>query len=387
MRLALVADYDTTDPQRESGIGYHLGTALQRGGVQVDRVTLRAGRRDLLASAARKGRHRISGRVYMGRVRPARLTRNARGLARHLAASPADVLLSPTTWALSHADRPEPAAVWSDTTARGLIGFYPQYSRLAPETVRDWTGAERRFLERAALVVFSSDWAADVARRAYDVDPAKLHVVPFGANLDAVPDAAAARALVAQRRSDSCELVFIGSDWERKGGAHAVQVVRELRRLGVRSRLTVIGPAPAIDAEPGAVRQLGYVPKATAEGRERFAAALRGAHFLVLPTRVDCCPVAIAESNAFAIPAVTTDIAGIPTVVQRDVNGTTFPVDASPAEWAQYIAERWTGDYERLAFSARARYDERLNWASAAAQVIGLLATLAPGQATGQGWT
>lgn len=379
MRLAYATDYDSTDVDRASGLGLHIGRALARQGAEVVRIAVRPPPWLRARSAARKARHVPRGRTYLGGASPRRLDANARRLRRALDAGGFDVVLSPAVAPVAHLDGTEPVVLWLDTTMGGLIGFYPEFSRLAPESERDLVAADRAALRRCALAVFSSDWAARVALERYDLDPGRVRVVPYGANLACPYDDDELGRLVRARAEGPCRLLFLGRDWERKGGPKAVAVLAALRRAGVPSELTVVGPSPgAIGPVPPGVRVRGALGQATADGRRALAAELARSHVLLLPTTVDCCPVALAEAAAFAVPAATTDVAGIPTAIADGVNGRTFAPSAPPEAYAAWIAGAVADParYERLAHAALAASRTRLNWQAAGAAVTRLLEAL-----------
>jgi len=91
---------------------------------------------------------------------------------------------------------------------------------------------------------------------------------------------------------------------------------------------------------------------------------LSSVHFLLLPTRADCSLLVACESNAYGVPAITTDTGGVSFVVRDGVNGYCLPYDAPGQAYAEKIAELF-GDKERyhaLVQSSRQRFEETLNW-------------------------
>ena len=102
------------------------------------------------------------------------------------------------------------------------------------------------------------------------------------------------------------------------------------------------------------------------------------AHFLVAPSTADCSPVALCEANAHAVPALTTRIGGIPTIVRDEVNGKLFAKDADPVEYCSYVLDL-VGNRRRYREFAHASFEEyrrRLNWAVAGATVRQLFENL-----------
>ena len=379
MRVAFIAEYDANDPGAQSGMGFHMSRALALQGLDVRHLQLRSPHRLRLSSAVRKAAHAARGRAYIGARSRARLEAYAAQASRFLTRGRFDVVMTPSTTPLALLSCPQPIVIWADTTARGIIGFYPRHSRLAGATVRDSIEADRATLRRCALAVFSSRWAAEVALEHYSVDPSKVGVVEFGANVESGLDMGEITRPVRSRAATPCRLVYLGSDWLRKGGPHAVDVVRRLRDRGLDATLTVIGPGPdGAQVVPDHVRVLDFVPIATEAGRRTISEALADADFFILPTRIDCCPIALAEASSFALPSLTTNIAGIPALVKDGQTGRTFDLDATPEVYVNYILDVLSspGSYERLALGAYRLYRDRLNWTTAAARMHRLLGDL-----------
>jgi len=379
VNLAYVTDYDSRDVNEASGLGLFIGRSLATQGMGVTRVRLRRPPSLRMISAARKAVHAPRGRTYIGAFSGARLDANARQVRRALARDRFDAVVSPAVAPVAHLDCDQPIVLWLDTTMTGLIDFYPAFSRLARPTVRDIVVADRGALDRCAVAIFSSRWAADVAVRVHGLDPDRAHVVPYGANLVGEHDEPAVREMVRARSGGVCRLLFMGGDWTRKGGPLALEVLKALRDAGVPTEMTLIGPpAEAVGRVPEGVHLHGPVSKSTPDGRRIIEGELSRSHFLVLPTTADCSPVALAEASAFAVPSVTTNIAGIPSIVSDDVNGRMFDRTAPAEAYAAYIADVFTrrDKYEVLALGAFVEYRSRLNWQTAGATVAELLSNL-----------
>ena len=76
----------------------------------------------------------------------------------------------------------------SDTTFANMVDYHKNFSELSPRTVRLGNLLEQKIFAGCWAAFLSSDWAARSARADYGAD-SRVHVVPFGANLDALPAA------------------------------------------------------------------------------------------------------------------------------------------------------------------------------------------------------
>lgn len=226
-------------------------------------------------------------------------------------------------------------------------------------------------LARAAHVIYSSDYMA--ARAAEEFGPElapKLSVVPFGLNLDSLPAAVPEKPPLAP-----LELLFIGRDWERKGGDLALAALDILTASGVAARLTVIGAnAPEAQAHPH-VTSLGYLDKNVPADYRRMEEVFARSHLFVLPTRADCTPMVVAEANAYGIPVLITETGGISSLMAPERNGVMLPPTADGAAWAAEIRRLSANAvaYRELSQSSFAHCHSRLTWKAWAADVLDLL--------------
>jgi len=286
-----------------------------------------------------------------------------------------DVVFSPGTIPICYLESSAPIVFWTDATVAGVIDFYPAWSDLCHESLRDANRMEQAALSNCRLAIYSSDWAAETAINAYQVDADKVKVVPFGANVESVRNLNDIRIIVAQRRTDVCKLLFIGTEWYRKGGDIAVDITGSLNAMGLKTELTVLG-CHIKGSVPDFVSPKGFVSKKTSKGRTLIDRLFAESHFLLLPSRADCVPVVIAEANSFGVPVVASDVGGISTAVRDDLNGYVL----SSAE--QFVPHACSvilksmeslSAYRELAIRSFGEYTERLNWQTAGRRVHELL--------------
>ena len=379
MRVAFVSQYDPADPHAYSGTVRFGVAAIEAEGHEVVRIgPLRERWKRPLQ--VRQLYHRLlRGRDHHRDREPAVMRGYARQVERAFAAAadagrPFDVALAMSTFPLTYVEADVPLVAWIDATFPLIEATYPEFANVSAATRWNGRAAEAAFLDRCAAVLYSSEWAAASARAEYRVDPARVHVVPYGANLDEPPTAAEAEGFIEARPSDRVGLLWVGNDWHRKGGPEAVAVAAALRARGLAVELVMAGASPQ-GPLPDFARHAGFVSKRDPAGRRRLAELFAGAHFLVLPTRADCTPIVFNEACAYGVPVLTTDVGGLPGMVRAGENGFTFPLGASPDAYAERVVPifRGGGAYRALARSARRAYDERMSWGVAGRAVSGIL--------------
>jgi glycosyltransferase involved in cell wall biosynthesis len=298
----------------------------------------------------------------------------ARQVSHKLKTIDCDLVFSPKWEPVAYLQTDKPIAFWHDATVPALVGFYPGYENTCRESINNAIKAECLALGKCSLAVYSSDWAARSAIDYYDVDPHKVVVVPFGANIVCSRTPKDIQEIIDNKASNPCKLLFIGGEWHRKGGDLAVRVAQELNQRGIPAELHVVGCRPA-DVLPNCVRVHGFITKGTTIGRQGLDELFTLSHFLILPTCADCAPVVFPEGASFGLPVLTTEVGGIPTVVYNGLNGHRFPLDASPDDYADVIENLWQerGAYKALCQSSFQAYTTRLNWETSGRKVAALL--------------
>jgi glycosyltransferase involved in cell wall biosynthesis len=375
VRLAYVTTYDAAEIDRWSGLGSFIAKALSMAHLDIEYIKTPAPSPWVLwSNRARNVLPRLQGRRYLT-TRNSRLARShARYLEAQIAATDADIVFSPGSIPISLLDCAQPIVFWTDASFAAMLGFYPEYRNLSPASVREGNQMEQSALDRSRLAIYSSDWAAETASAAYRVDPGKIRVVPFGANIDIDHGLDDVRGFVRHRGRDTCRLLFAGVDWQRKGGDLVLRIAADLTARGIPVELDVLGCTPPVET-PDYVRVHGFVSKSSAGGDDLIRGLFEQAHFLLLPSRAETYGVVFAEASAYGLPSLATRVGGIPTVVQDRKNGQTFPLDAPASAYADYVADLFSrpADYEALALSSFAEYEARLNWGVAGRNVAALV--------------
>ncbi|MFM8320612.1 MAG: glycosyltransferase family 4 protein, partial [Chloroflexota bacterium] len=211
-------------------------------------------------------------------------------------------------------------------------------------------------------------------------DPRKVHVVPFGANLEQAPTPEQAAAWRAERPTDVCRLLFIGTNWERKGGPLAAAAAEALERQGRHVELAIAGCRPT-GPLPACATVYGYISKHTPAGRDLLQRLYARSHFLLLPTRNEAFGLVLAEACAYGVPCLASAIGGIPTIIEAGGNGCLFPPAAGAEAYAAAIG-RLLDDpprYQAMSLAAVQAYQARLNWPAAGQRAAQLLAQAAAG--------
>lgn len=380
MKIAYVTDYDAENVQMWSGLGYYIAQALELQALEVERIGPLKDR--LLNRAVRKYKrhyYEVFDKTYLKDPEPFILKNYAAQISAKLSRTQSDVVFSATANSIAYLNCKQPTAFWADGTFAGISEFYPHYSNLCRETARNWNHMERLALEKCSLAIYASDWAAQTAINSYDADPAKVKVVPFGANVNWDYDMDDIKNFISTRHEKCCKLLFLGVDWYRKGGDVAFQVAKRLNESGLKTELTIVGCQALIEEPiPSYVKPLGFISKSTPEGLERIRRLIAESHLLIVPSKAECYGIVFCEANSMGVPCIATNVGGIPTVVKNDVNGRLFDLNSDISQYCDYISNLFDdySNYEKLALSSFHEYQSRLNWTVAGESVKQLLKSL-----------
>ncbi|MDJ1174979.1 glycosyltransferase family 4 protein [Roseofilum capinflatum] len=303
---------------------------------------------------------------YYSWAEPVILKSYAKQIEKKLCNSAARLALCPeNAIPFAYLKSPKPLVLWTDAPLGSLINFYSYLNNLSGETTRNIYRLEKSAFDRCDRLIFTSDWAAEESMKIYNLPSEKVSVIPWGANLKSTRTLSDIELSIQNRNPDQCQLLFIGVDWERKGGDFAVEVAKNLNNAGVKTDLNVVGcQPPKWVSSLDFVNIIGYIDKSTTSGQQQLDHLFSASHFLILHTLADCSPHVLIEANSYGVPCVSTNIGGIPTIIQDGKNGKTFSLETESSVYSEYILEMLHNReaYQSLALSSFQEYESRLNW-------------------------
>jgi glycosyltransferase involved in cell wall biosynthesis len=175
----------------------------------------------------------------------------------------------------------------------------------------------RRALAGARAVVTWSPWASRSVVDDYLVPEKLVTSIYPGVDLRNFHPHEGARP------AGPVRILFVGGDFERKGGPDLLAAVSE---LGAAVELDVVSSAPGIVVPADLPVR---VHAAVGANSTTMTDLYRDADIFALPTLGDCTPLAIAEAMASGLPVVATGVGSIPDMV-GDGNGIIVPPGDRP---------------------------------------------------------
>lgn len=376
IKVAFLTSFDPQDKRSWSGTMYCMAQALQKHCGEVSYIAPIYIIEKRIARILDRSSQVLLKKGFMHHHCFLVAKKYANVAAQRLARESFDVIVTPggaTEIAFLKTDIP--IVLVEDATYASLHNYYPTYSNLLDRSVYEMNTIEDLAIKKASLLVYSSEWAARSALEDYHADKQKIHIIPFGANLESPPP----QEVIQQRKkTGQCRLLFIGVNWQRKGGKIAFETLLKLEEMGIQSELVVCGCTPPSEFSHEKMTVIPFLDKNNEEQRERLERLYLASDFLLLPTRNDCTPIAFCEANAFGLPVISTNTGGVPGVITDGENGFLLPLSASGSEFAEVIAKIYRDDqhYAELVRSSRAAFENRLNWDAWGATVKKLISKL-----------
>jgi glycosyltransferase involved in cell wall biosynthesis len=379
MRVAYVTLTDPRDPESFNGSGYWIGRSMQQQGLELDYV-VPVGRHNRYGVAVKSRLYKRVLRQWYTHDRDMRRIRGyGREVAETLKVRPADVVLSPYSpgsQPVAYLESAQPIVIWSDATLAQVIHEGGTEAKLCRESRRHGLRNEASALSRASLLLYLSDWAAQGAIEHHRVSPDKVHVLPTGPNLEIRHGLADVQAMIDARSDQECRLLFCGRSWQTKGADIAVETAAALNRLGIPTRLDIVGSRPPDGRSlPAFVRLHGFLRKSVPAELDALLQLYRDAHFFLLPTRWEPFGHVFTEAAAFGLPSIATQVGGVPSAVSDGVSGRLLPLAAEAEDYAALIFDLFddAARYRKLAATSFAEYESRFAWPVVIAELERLL--------------
>ena len=324
MRILLLCEGNADDVVASSGYAKSLLDALRAAGhdVHTGDVDLHGSYR--WAAAARMfspHRRRWAVRYHTGELPFQLRSRNA-AAAIAKAGTPLDAILQ-----IGATFSPE---------GRGRVPYF-QYCdssmRMSADAGHSWAAAlrqrelasviarERRVYDGATAIFTFSEFVRQSFVNQVGVPADKVVASYVGPNLDL-----ASIAPRGARRPDAPPtILFVGKEFERKGGDVLLAAFRRVRERLADARLTIIGPPELRVDDPG-VTPLGFLRKDDPDSLRVLTEAYANADVFCLPTRYEPFGIVVLAAMFHGLPCVATRDWSIPEMIRDGETGYTVPV-------------------------------------------------------------
>ena len=358
--ILLVTVENPHDPKSWSGTPYNILKSLQS---QFDKVSV------LSSPVPKKSLFNSFLRLILGRnTYPLWMTRYAlkayaKAFDEIIRKVQPDVVLSISSQHLIFASEHKlPIFMISDAPWIAYKEAYKNYETL-PLLAAQYAKHEAEVANRVRGIIYPTPWACEEAKNRFGTSANKIHLLPFGANRYCTDIDEVVLCNIRNKNPGRYNFLFVGKDWERKGGPLALDIVSRINQMGFPATLHIVGSNPKIDNLKD-VHIYGYLSPEIAEDCLTLKNIFLQADFFVVPSFAECFGLVFAEAQSYGLPCVSLNIQGIPGVVDNGKTGLLFPPDSSAQLIAKKIIDLIKDQqaYSNMATAARMKYSNELNW-------------------------
>lgn len=365
MKVAVIAFENLNDIKLWASIPYYVIKNLKQQGHDVQLIhQISNGKIPLIATLKRIWYNKILNRkkgIYRYERLDSILKSYSNIINKELDDYQPDLVLSFFSYQTAFITSKYPIVLWTDATFKLLNTYYPSYRDFCKESAAQSDRVEKIVFHQASMILTSSSWAKKSMMDDYEINPDKIHIVPFGANLEIVEGE---RALY-DKSLEKINILFVGFDTERKGLKKATEILEILNRTDSRYQLTVIGPEtkPELCKKENVVF-LGKLNKDIPEQANLLTKAYQEAHlFMILPD-MEAYGIVFCEAASYGIPLISHDVGGISEIIKDGENGYSFQMNEKTEKIAQRITSIFQekDTYIKLRETTLLDYKNRLNW-------------------------
>jgi len=198
-----------------------------------------------------------------------------------------------------------PHFIYTDHTHLANLN-YPDFNikKLYP---KKWTELEKQAYTNAVKIFVRSSNIQKSLIEQYQQPADKAICVYAGNNVETN------NSSTKEKSYDGQNILFVGIDWERKGGPELIEAFKLISSKYPNATLTIAGANPKLQVKNCEV--LGKI--SPVELNSYYEAAT----LFCMPTRVEPFGIAFLEAMQARLPIIGTDVGAIPDFLQNDWNG------------------------------------------------------------------
>ena len=242
-----------------------------------------------------------------------------------------------------------PYAIYLDYTMALAAQNHPPFAPFrSASALNEWIDCERQAYQRAKYIFTMSEVVKSSAIADYGVDPQKIVVVGSSGNCQEVEPG--------EKSFGSKQILFNGSDFDRKGGELVLATFKQLKRKIPEAKLVIIGKK--LDINEDGVENPGII-KSASELRNLFL----GSDLVFAPATCDPFPTFVLEAMSYGLPSVVSDRDGMPEIVENGKTG--MVINHRNADLAAEQIEKLLNDRQTLlsmSQQGKHRITTRFNW-------------------------
>lgn len=186
---------------------------------------------------------------------------------------------------------------------------------LTDQQIEIKTAAQKRLLDGCEGVLTLSTHAADAIAR--DFDFPRERITPVGAGPAFEPTI---EPIYDIERYAAARILFVGFNWERKGGPLLLEAFRIVRDVIPHATLHVVGP-PQCPADEAGVRWTPPINKAARRGRRQLEEIFAEASVYCMPSICETWGLVYVEAQQMGTPIVGFREWAVPDIIKENETG------------------------------------------------------------------
>lgn len=191
--------------------------------------------------------------------------------------------------------------------------YYPEYDPKKDLLSESWIALERNIYQEADMVFTRSLNIRESVIQDYCCDPEKVQCIYYA------PFSEGRKRGESITKYSSKNILFVGLEWERKGGPLLVSAFERVLKEMPDARLTIIGCKPGVKAP-----NVEIVGPVTAEKLQEY---YQKAAVFCLPTRREPFGIVFIEAMSYCLPIIGTSIGALPEFIIDGENGYLIQID------------------------------------------------------------
>ncbi len=254
------------------------------------------------------------------------------------------VYLSPTM-----GKNPIKYSCYIDATSKMTEKEYPQWGEMyrSKTDKSNWMNLQSVLLLRAYRVFTMSEHTRNSVIQDFHVHPDNVATVSAGPNLASLP--------TFEKNVSNRLILFVGGDFNRKGGKTLVRGFKEVKKTIRDAELVIVGSSPKISG-PG-ITVKGFVSK------EELDYLYRNASIFVMPSIFEPFGHVFLEAMAYKTPCIGSREDAMPEIIEDGRSGFTIPRQdhMKLAEKIRYLLED-ENTLRNMGEAGRQKVEESFNW-------------------------
>jgi glycosyltransferase involved in cell wall biosynthesis len=221
---------------------------------------------------------------------------------------------------------------------------------------------ERRLYDETAVIFTMSEWLRRTFIDDFGQDPKKVIAVGGGSDLPEVPDF--------DRSWDPPRFLFVGREFERKGGREVLRAWPAIRAQHPNAELHIVGPRTIDEPLPAGVTLTGRIDRGTAEGRDAYLGMYRRATAFVMPSLYESFGIVFLEAMTHGLGCIAANRCAMPEIVEDGVTGRVVDPTDPDALAGALLALADPDTARRMGDAGRHRLRERFTWPVVADRIL-----------------